>query len=169
MSERWRTEHLLARRPRPADRPAYFDLLLDPEVRRWLRPPPALSFTQAELTQMVRDDILHWERHGFGPWVLIEVESGVTIGRGGLRWTTIEGVLAVELPWAIASEHWCRGFATEAASAALAWSRALGLEQVIALIRADNKASLRVAEKVGLRRSGEAIHAGLPHRLYRSS
>jgi RimJ/RimL family protein N-acetyltransferase len=169
VSERWRTEHLLARRPRPADQPAYLDLLLDPEVKKWLRPPPAPPFTEAELAQMVEDDIAHWERHGFGPWVLIEVESGATIGRGGLRWTAVEGELAVELPWAIASRHWRRGFATEAGTAALSWSRALGFEQVIALIRADNSASRRVAEKVGLRHSGEAVHAGLPHLLYRSS
>jgi [ribosomal protein S5]-alanine N-acetyltransferase len=169
VSEEWRTEQLLARRPLPSDREAYHGLFLDPQVGPWLRPPPLPPFNRAEVSRMLDEDTLHWDEHGFGPWALIEQESGLLVGRGGLRWTTIEGEVVVELPWAIASEHWCRGMATEAASAALGWSRSLGFDRVFALIRPENRASRRVAGKAGLRLFGETEHAGLTHLLYCSS
>jgi ribosomal-protein-alanine N-acetyltransferase len=169
VSEEWRTKHLALRAPAASDRLAYLDLFLDPEVRKWLRPTPAPPFSVNDLDQMLDQDILHWEVHGFGPWALVERKSGEFIGRGGLRWTTIEDELAVELPWAIASKHWRRGLATEAASAALAWAKSLGFDPVFALIRPVNRASRRVAEKSGLRAIGETEHAGFSHLIYRSS
>ncbi len=74
----------------------------------------------------------------------------------------------MELPWTIASPHWNRGFATEAAEAALGWGRERGLPEVVALITADNAPSRRVAEKIGMNQHGQAIHGGLPHIVYRA-
>ncbi len=90
------------------------------------------------------------------------------VGRGGLQWTGLEAGRVVELPWAIASQHWNRGFATEAADAALVWARELGLREAVALITADNDPSRRVAEKIGMRPEGQTVHGGLPHIVYRA-
>jgi RimJ/RimL family protein N-acetyltransferase len=113
-------------------------------------------------------DEAHWEEHGFGPWTLIEQESGHVVGRGGLQWRGLEDREVVELPWAIASQHWNRGFATEAAVAALAWAREMGLPEAVALITPDNDPSRRVAEKIGMRLEGQTVHSGLPHLVYRT-
>jgi len=40
---------------------------------------------------------------------------------------------------------------------------------VVALILAGNRASRRVAEKLGMTEAGTARHAGLPHLVYRRS
>src|SRR5258707_7060585 len=91
MRDQWLTERLLARSPGPADQDGYRELFLDPAVGEWLRPAPMEPFSDAEISDMLSEDELHWAEHGFGPWVLVEREGGSTVGRGGLRWTEVDG------------------------------------------------------------------------------
>jgi RimJ/RimL family protein N-acetyltransferase len=166
MSDIGSTQRLLVRPPRRADQEAYLSLFLDPAVGEWLGR-PAEPLRDVEILGMLNADERHWEEHGFGPWVLEERDSGAIVGRGGLRWTELEDGWTVELPWAVASECWGQGFATEAALAAVEHAAALKLPEVIALIVPANTRSRRVAEKAGLELGGETRHAGLPHLVYR--
>jgi RimJ/RimL family protein N-acetyltransferase len=161
------TEQLVLRAPRPGDEDDYVALFLEPEVEAWLRPAPLARFAEAELRQMLRDDVEHWERNRFGPWALIEKDGGGFVGRAGLRWTAVEGEAAVELAWTVAPARQGRGLATEAAAAALELAREERIEEVVALVLPENTASRRVAEKLGLRHEADVEHAGLPHLLYR--
>ena len=166
-AEKLATERLWLRRPEPADADAYLALFLQPAVEEWLRPEPLAPFAAAELTRMLEEDIEHWEDAGFGPWALIERESGAYVGRAGLRWTAIEGAAEVELAWTVDPGRQGRGYATEAARAALELARAERIEEVAALVLPVNLASRRVAEKLEMRRDGTAMHAGLEHLVYR--
>jgi RimJ/RimL family protein N-acetyltransferase len=157
------------RSPRLEDEGAYLALFRRREVEAWLRPAPLAAFVEAELRQMLHDDIGHWERNGFGPWALFEKAGGGFAGRAGLRWTAVEGEAAVELAWTVEPARQGRGLATEAARAGLELGRAQGIERIVALVLAENVASRRVAEKIGMELDGEAEHAGLPHLLYRCS
>ena len=161
------TARLLARRPSTDDRALYHAHFTRPEVEGWLRPSPLPPFTAQVIDELVDGDRVHWQDHGFGPWVLIEKETGAFVGRGGLAWTTVEGVAEVELPWSIEPALHGHGLATEAAIAACDHARELELERVIALVLPTNVASRRVAEKAGFVEDGEVIHAGLPHLLFR--
>lgn len=161
------TKRLLARRPTAEDRALYHAHFTRPEIERWLRPSPLPPFSAQVLDELVEGDQVHWQDHGFGPWVLIERESGAFVGRGGLAWTSVEGVAEVELPWSIEPRFHGQGLATEAAVAACECARQLELEQVIALVLPTNIPSQRVAEKAGFERAGEVTHAGLPHFLFR--
>ena len=165
-AESWETKRLTGRAPAEEDLDGYRDLLCDPAVAQWVSP-SMNPLTDAELLEWHSGDRRHWREFGFGPCVLIEKESGSMIGRGGLRWTEIDGERVVELPWAVGSPHWNRGFATEAVVAAIAWGASLGLSELAALIEPANGSSRRVAEKAGLRVGGETEHAGLPHLIYR--
>jgi RimJ/RimL family protein N-acetyltransferase len=166
--EQRQTERLTCRPTEPSDLDGYLAVLLDPAVEVRLRPARAAPMDEEGVAERLAADEVHWAKHGFGPWTLIEREGGRVVGRGGLQWTGLEGRQVVELPWAIASQHWNRGFATEAAEAALAWGRELGLEQAVALITPDNDPSRRVAEKIGMRLEGQTVHGGLPHLVYRA-
>jgi RimJ/RimL family protein N-acetyltransferase len=167
VSEVRSTPRLLVRPPRNSDREAYLSLFLDPAVGEWLGRSPAEPLGEAGILGMLSADERHWGEYGFGPWVLEERDGGAIVGRGGLRWTELEDGWTVELPWAVASEHWGRGIATEAALAAVEQAGALKLPEVIALIVPRNTRSRRVAEKAGLELGGETRHAGLPHLVYR--
>ena len=163
------TRQLLLRRPDAVDEADYLALFRQPEVEAWLRPAPLAPFAEAELRQMLYDDLEHWQRSGFGPWVLVEKASGGFAGRVGLRWTAVAGEAAVELAWTVGAAHQRRGLATEAAAAGLELARDERIEEVVALVLPENAASRRVAEKIGMEEAGEVEHAGLAHLLYRLS
>ncbi|HEX6781474.1 MAG TPA: GNAT family N-acetyltransferase [Solirubrobacterales bacterium] len=161
------TERLLLRPPTPEDRSLYHAHFIQPEIERWLRPPPLPPFTPGAVDELVEGDRAHWSDHRFGPWVLIERESGAFAGRGGLHWTTVEDTAMVELAWSVEPRLHGHGYATEMARAAIERSRELEMEELVALVLPANVASRRVAEKVGCDQKEEVEHAGLPHLLFR--
>lgn len=161
------TARLIARPPRSPDRADYHAHFTKEPIERWLRPSPLPPFDAALIDRLLLEDRQHWQRHGFGPWVLVERGSGRFVGRGGLAWTRVEEELAVELPWTIEPELQGRGLATEAARAAVEWAAEIRLEEVVAMILPANQPSQRVAEKSGFERAGESLHAGLPHLVFR--
>lgn len=161
------TKRLLARRPIPEDRATYHAHFTQSQVERWLRPSPLPPFDAKVIDELLLGDCTHWADHRFGPWVLLDKETGEFAGRGGLSWTAVEGLAEIELPWSIEPHLHGRGLATEAATAATEWARELGFDQVIALTLPHNVASQRVAQKAGFAQDGECLHAGLPHLLFR--
>jgi len=105
----------------------------------------------------------HWKREGFGPWVFFEARTGAFVGRGGLLGTEVGGRLSVEVLYAVRSDLWGRGFATEMARAAVRCARSLRFPEVVGFTLITNQSSRRVLEKAGLRFERELDHAGLPH------
>lgn len=165
--EERQTQRLLARRPAPEDRALYHAHFSHRAIERWLRPSPLPPFDARAIDELVEGDQTHWADHGFGPWILLERETGAFVGRGGLAWTAVEGTAQVELPWSIEPHLHGQGLGTEAAVAAVEWARELRFEEVVALILPANVASRRVAANSGFKEAGEILHAGLPHLLYR--
>lgn len=94
----------------------------------------------------------YYETVGFGLWAVILKKNNRLIGRCGLVRQPLEGGEAIEISYLIEREFWNRGYASEAASAALK----LGYEKynfqtLVAFIAPQNAASIRVAEKIGMR------------------
>jgi RimJ/RimL family protein N-acetyltransferase len=162
------TERLMLRIPGPGDGPGYRALLMHPTIGEWLRPRPLRPFEPADGDAWLVEDARHWERFGFGPWAVIERETGDYLGRVGLRWTEIGDRAGIEALWAIDPERHGEGFASEAAAAALDFAAELELDQVFAMILPINAASRRVAEKIGMASAGEVMHAGFEHLLFRA-
>jgi RimJ/RimL family protein N-acetyltransferase len=78
----------------------------------------------------------------------------------------------IEIGWRLAREHWGRGYAPEAARAALAHGfGALGLAEIVSFTAVGNFRSRRVMEKIGMTHdpAGDFDHPSLPagHRLRR--
>ena len=167
-----RTERLDAERPSLDD---HFEFLVslnrDPEVVRWLWPEELGGpRTPAQTRELLEDKIAHWEDHGFGQWIWRDRGSGDLIGRIGPQWTTSPGELVVEVGWCVAGEKQGRGYATEAALAALRYGfEHAGAERIVAFTWTENLASLRVMEKLGMRRAREFELVGLPHLLYETT
>ena len=163
------TERLLLRPPGPVDARGYRALLTDPVIGEWLRPRPMRPFEAADGDAWLAEDQDHWQRFGFGPWAVIERQSGDYLGRVGLRWTDVGDRGAIEVLWAIDPERHGEGFAAEAGAAALALAADLELDEVFAMVLPINGASQRVAEKIGMERDGEVVHADLAHVLFRTA
>lgn len=110
----------------------------------------------------------HWERHGFGLWLFRDKQDGRFVGRGGLRRITLDEREEVELAYALGSEFWGRGLATEIAlaSVAIGFER-LDLDDLVCFTLTTNLASQRVMQKAGFRYERDMVHVGLRHVLYR--
>jgi RimJ/RimL family protein N-acetyltransferase len=90
----------------------------------------------------------HWQVRGYGFFAVEEAATGELVGRVG-PWYP-DGWPAPEVGWMIRRDRWGRGYAVEAASAALDWVfDDLGWTSAVHLIEADNVRSIRVAEKLG--------------------
>ena len=106
---------------------------------------------------------LEWHMHGhphhpeLGLWATIHKETGTFIGRCGLLPWMIDGQDEVEVAYTIAEDYWMQGLGSEAAQAILTYGfEVLNLSRLVCLIDAENIASIRVAEKIGMAFEKEA-------------
>jgi RimJ/RimL family protein N-acetyltransferase len=160
---------LRAERPWQEHAGLYIDLFADPAVAATLWPGPLGGpRSDRQASAILATDLLHWQREAFGPWLFVEMSTGVFVGRGGLRRATVLGRRTVELLYAVRSDSWGEGYATEMATVAMAHARRLGLAEVVGFAATTNGASRRVLEKAGMRFETIFEHAGLPHWLGRS-
>ncbi len=146
----------------------YVDLFGDPAVAATLWPGTLGGpRTRAQALAMLTGDIDHWQRDSFGPWLFFELATGAFVGRGGLRRTDIAGERCVEILYAVRSDAWGRGYASEIARVTVAYARQIELAEIVGLVATANAPSRRVLEKTGIRFDKVLEHAGLPHRLGR--
>src|SRR5215510_817891 len=90
--------------------------------------------------------VASYERNGFGLYLVALRETKLPIGICGL--IKREELDDVDIGFAFLPEFWNKGFAFEAAAAALAHGReALKLDRVVAITNVDNHASARVLAK----------------------
>lgn len=103
----------------------------------------------------------HFRSRGFCLWKLLLKPEGRFAGFCGLQPLELDGKSEVEIGWRLRKEDWGRGLATEAAQAALADGVAKGrLSRVIAVAMTENRASLRVMEKLGMKFERKTQKAG---------
>jgi len=155
------TERLVLRAYRIEDFPHLVAAWADPEVVRHIGRP---STEEESWTRLLRNIAL-WPMLGYGYWAATEKTSGRYIGDVGLAdfkreiEPSIKGV--PEIGWVLARWSHGRGYATEAAQAALRWLEgALGPQRTVCIINDDNRASLRVADKCGYREFARTQYKG---------
>jgi len=139
-------------------------LLGDPEVMAYYDHPKS------------RDQALGWIEWnqglyrdcGFGLWLIELRGSAEFVGDCGLTPQEVDGLVEIEVGYHVRRTLQRRGYATEAAAACRDHARdALGLRRLIALIDPANRASQRVAEKIGLTFERETVRAsGKTLRVY---
>jgi len=165
-----RSERLHLRRWREADLAPFADLNADPVVMEYYPAP----LSRAESDAMVERIEGCFEDWGFGLWAVEVVAADEFAGYVGLWPATFEAPFtpAVEVGWRLAHRHWGRGFAPEAARAAVAdgFGR-LELGEIVSFTAAINHPSRRVMEKLGMTYdpTEDFDHPALPdgHRLRR--
>jgi RimJ/RimL family protein N-acetyltransferase len=147
-----------------ADFPAYRTLVANPEVMRFLGDGRPLS--EIDAWRQLATIIGHWALRGFGLWAVEERDTGAFVGRVGLL--EPGGWPGFEVAYTIAPRVWGRGYAQEAAGAALQFARAeLGRTEIISIIRPDNLASVRVATALGATRSHAIEFFGASSDIYK--
>ena len=170
-----RTERLVLRAWCDDDLAPFAALNADPAVMEFF-PTTLTRAASAAAAGRIRAEIAE---RGFGLWAVEVPGMAPFIGFTGLSMPRFEAHFTpcVEIGWRIARAHWGRGYAPEAARAALAdgFGR-LGLAEIVAFTATGNERSRRVMEKLGMRHdpADDFDHPNLPpghplrrHVLYR--
>jgi len=170
-----RTSQLVLRPWRDEDIADFAEMSADPVVMEYLLP---LSERGLSADTWVARKRAHWEEHGFGQWVVELPGEASFIGVVGLETVSYDAHFtpAVEVAWRLVRAYWGRGYATEAAKAALDYGFGeVGLGEIVALTVPANQRSRRVMKRLGMTRSpqDDFDHPRLPegplrrHVLYR--
>jgi RimJ/RimL family protein N-acetyltransferase len=156
------TPRLRLRRWRDADLAPFAALNADPAVMEFF--PSALSRGESDaLAARIRASMAE---RGWGLWAVEVPGVSPFIGFVGLDvpGPHVPVSPCVEIGWRIATEHWGKGFASEAARAALAVGfERLALAEIVSFTAAANRRSRAVMERIGMRFAGETFeHPNVP-------
>jgi len=158
------TERLRLRGHRLEDFADCASMWSDPFVTRFIGGKP---FSEEEVWTRFLRHIGHWSLMGFGYWVVEEKDTGSFVGELGFAdfkrdiQPSLKGM--PEMGWALVSKVHGKGYATEAAGAAVAWEDAhFGSGQTVCIIHPENFASIRVAEKCGYKEFRRSTYKGHP-------
>jgi RimJ/RimL family protein N-acetyltransferase len=170
------TQRLHLRLWRDKDLPAFAAMNADPRVMEFFPRPLDRDESNARAVR-IRE---HFARHGFGLWAVDVPGVAEFVGFVGLSVPDFEAHFTpcVEVGWRLGHEHWGRGYATEAARAALDFGfQRLALEEIVSFTVPANQRSRRVMEQIGMIRTpdDDFDHPVLPeghplrrHVLYRA-
>jgi RimJ/RimL family protein N-acetyltransferase len=146
-----RTDRLLMRGWRDEDREPFAALNADLEVMRWF--PSVL--TRVESDAFVDRMIAAWADGELGLWAVEPTveEPRRCVGFVGFAVPRFEAHFApcIEIGWRLERAVWGRGYAPEAARAALAYGFDVAqLDEVVSMTTVENAKSRRVMEKLGM-------------------
>jgi RimJ/RimL family protein N-acetyltransferase len=122
-----------------------------------------------ETERYLQVNLAHWQRHGFGLWIIRDHDTGEHLGHGGLRHVTIAGrEEEVEITYALRPRFWGRGLATNLARALVTVAHGqLAIPEIVGFTLTTNMTSRRVLEKTGFEYQGPIDHGQHAHVLYR--
>jgi len=157
------TERLRLRQTVEDDLPALHAMFNDPLVMRFY--PGLKNMRQTrEWFDWLRAE---YAQCGHCLWTVELIGSREFIGQIGLIRQDVQDVVEVEVGYLLRSEHWHRGYATEAARACRDYGfNILGRTRLISLIRPENTPSIRVAERNGMVPTITILKRGLEHLVF---
>ena len=139
------TGRLTMRQPKIVDLAAYlaFYALASDIPGKYRSPRP-----EAEVREILADDIDHWRHKGFGMWLLERRDTGEVVGGCGIAHP--DDWPSHELTWWLMPAARGKGYASEASRAAIAFGYdTLGWASVETHMRDENLPARRLAERLG--------------------
>ena len=140
---RLRLRHLL-----DLDAPFILELLNEPDFIRNIGDREVRTLEDAR-RYIQHGPMVSYSQHGFGLWLVELRESGAPIGICGLL--KRDYLQDVDVGFALREAHRGKGYAFEAAEAAMRYGREdLGISRIVAITSPDNHSSAKVLRKLGL-------------------
>jgi RimJ/RimL family protein N-acetyltransferase len=159
-----RTERLVLRGFRDADRAPFAALNADPEVAAFLATPLDRARSDALIDRIAAD----WRRDGFALFAVERLADGSFLGFAGVTTLAWAPDPLPEIGWRLARHAWGQGYATEAAREAMRFAfEDRRLPELVSYTHVDNMRSQRVMEKLGMARRDPSapydfLHPKLP-------
>ena len=162
------TERLILRVHRTEDFDNMYAMWSDPAVTRYIG---GKTFSREDVWERLLRYAGTWTMFGYGFWVIREKVSGDFVGEVGFHCLHRNIVPPFgdrpELGFALIPRAHGKGFATEAARAALNWGdQAWGKRETVCMIAPENVPSLRIANKLGYVETARAEYKGTPMALF---
>jgi RimJ/RimL family protein N-acetyltransferase len=143
------TERLQLRRIDVDDAGFLLDLLNQPSFVHFIGDKGVRTLDDAR-HYVATGPLASYERFGFGMYLVLLKESQTPIGICGLL--KRDCLDDVDVGFAFLPQFWSRGYAFESASAVMAYGQeALRIGRIVAVVSPDNRGSIRLLEKLGLR------------------
>ena len=155
------TERLFLRQFQTTDREPMYRIFCDPDVMRFSDGVKTKEWVQAWLETCLE----RYQTWGFGPYAVVRQGNQDVIGYCGLFFfPDLDGKAETEIGYRLARSTWGQGYATEAACAVRDYAfTTLGMKRLIAMIDPSNLASIRVAEKIGMKYEKDVMLEGYSH------
>jgi ribosomal-protein-alanine N-acetyltransferase len=106
----------------------------------------------------------HFEKNGFGIWVVEDKTTKAFLGIAGLAIPFFESFFTpcVEIGWRFKKEFWGKGFATEAGKACLHYGfNELQLEKIVSFTSVLNTKSEMVMKRIGMKYATPFAHPNI--------
>lgn len=114
------------------------------------------DFTAEDVRDWLDRQIERYRKYGFGLWAAISKETKEMIGQAGLSMQPYKNTEILEIGYLLKEKFWHFGYAGEAARGCRDYAfECLNHEKVYAIIKADNAASVKVAESMGMKKEDE--------------
>jgi len=156
-----RTDRLLMRRWLDSDREPFAALNADPKTMRFF----AATLDRLESDAFVDLIESRFDQQGYGLWALEITDTGEFIGFTGLNPMPddVPGAGGAEVAWRLARHAWHRGYATEAAGAALDVAfGGVDMKEIWSMTAVRNEPSQAVMRRLGLTEVARFDHPRVP-------
>ncbi len=160
------TGRLILRRFVPGDFEAVRKIHSDPRVMAIY----GGVFDEQRTRDFIQKNLDRYRIHGVGFYAITLKDTGELVGCGGIAMQPTDQGTEPEIGYQMRFDQWRKGYATEMALGCMRYAFEVRNEgHIISLIRPDNLASRRVAEKNGLKVDREFEWQGHLHLVYRMS
>lgn len=140
------------------------EMLQDPEVMYAYEH----DFSDADVQAWLERQLARYEKDGFGLYAMVRKADGAIVGQAGLTMQPCEGEQVLEIGYHLKKRYWHKGYAAEVARGCRDYAfSALCAPAVYSIVKSDNFASQKVAQRMGMRRlkefwetfyAGETLH-----------
>ena len=129
------------------------------------------SCTKSETRKWLNRQRTRYHKDGYGYFAVTLKGSDKLIGQAGLLKSEVNDKPVTEIGYIFDDKAWGQGYAIEAARACVDLAfNTFGLNRIYATIRPENTASIRLAVKLGMRKTGEYVKTyqgkEMPHYIY---
>ena len=160
---RLETERLRLRSYREDDLDDLHAMFSDAEHMTWYPAPFGIEETRGWIDRRFEE----YREDGFGLWIVEDRATGAFLGTAGPAVRIVDETRHIEIGWHTRPGRKGEGIAPEAGAAARDWAfENLDVDHLISIVRPENVASGRVAEKIGMHVDHETDYKGLWHRIY---
>lgn len=129
------------------------------------------DFSEHDVQVWLDRQIERYRKYGFGLWAVILKDTNEMIGQAGFTIQPYKNTEVLKIGYLLKENFWHNGYAKEAACGCKKYAfEHLNRDKVYSIIKADNLASVKVAERIGMSKEDEFItqyyNGNMLHFLY---